>query len=307
MEELDYYINSIKSGTWTKWANGKFGSFKDFDNNCLYRFQETTDYNGGCYLLATENECRNSPPVACGFVGFLIRYWGDKKTSNLYKEFFEYRITKYEEDHEMSPDAPERNLAKEYYDLLPSKEYDFITQYANQSKAVFDYISEQESRIIRQYIKGYYNHVRQAIKQAKANIKAEKKLTWANEGNPPPKADDENPVPYKLELSKELEEKVLKVYQFWNEQDDKKYGRKNIFKNTTRLEFFKMVVSADFSSLFNQKGIKHRVGYTVVVLTNFLGNEWGGKAATNLGSSIRELQKNTSFYEFEPLKNMFVL
>ena len=117
--------------------------------------------------------------------------------------------------------------------------------------------------------------------------------------------DDNKRVDYKFKLTIELEQKVLKVFQFWKEHDDHVYGQKNIFKETNQSEFFQMIINADFSALYNRKGIKHRIGYTLVILARILGDEWSDKAMHNINSTIRELQKHTDFCEFADLKEAF--
>ncbi len=114
------------------------------------------------------------------------------------------------------------------------------------------------------------------------------------------------PQQYRLELTKDLEAKVLKVYQFWCNLDNSKEGYKNIFEGTTQADFLNMVSDANFTTLYNTSRIKQRVGGTVVILADILGNDWGKEVTKKLYTTIRNLQKNTGFAEYEALKKEFL-
>ena len=114
------------------------------------------------------------------------------------------------------------------------------------------------------------------------------------------------PLQYKLELTKDIEAKVLSVYQFWNTKKNTIQGNENIFANIKQVDFLNMIINNDFTALYNTKGIKQRVGYTVAVLATILGDEWGDITARKLNTTIREMKKNTRFNEYDALKNQFL-
>jgi hypothetical protein len=115
---------------------------------------------------------------------------------------------------------------------------------------------------------------------------------------------ENKPQLYKLELTRETEERVLQNFNFWQNLDTKRYYI-NIFKDITQTKFCDMVESADFSEL-NKKGITQRLKYNVYILTRILGNEWGNNAAAKLNTTLSECQKRTEFAEYEKLKSMFL-
>jgi len=122
------------------------------------------------------------------------------------------------------------------------------------------------------------------------------------EASAPEKSNIDNDV---AKFTKEQERSILQNYQFWNNQNDKMRGQKNIFNNVSQFDFLKMVCDANFSTL-NKKGISQRVQYNILVLSRLLGNEWGKRAAEKLGKTLDECGKRTEFGEWETLKTMYL-
>jgi len=152
--EKDYFIKRIKSHTLVcgdGWANGKVGFFHDFDNNCLYRFIE--DEAGRMGRDYTEAD-RNLPVLICGFVAWLIKYWGTD-TQNIYADYLQAKLNQYKTEHKNDADVFKRDLEREFYDQYRTKE----EQWVKQSEAIFDFISEQEVNEIKKYVKYYFEYV----------------------------------------------------------------------------------------------------------------------------------------------------
>jgi len=121
---------------------------------------------------------------------------------------------------------------------------------------------------------------------------------------------DEPQQQYKIKITKELENIVLENYKFWDETKNKYKNNPayiNIFDGLSQHQFLEMISNADFSELLNKSSIKQRIGYNVVVLSKIIGNkEWTEQAIKKLNNTIRNLQKNTRFAEYEALKNRFM-
>ena len=119
-------------------------------------------------------------------------------------------------------------------------------------------------------------------------------------------AKEPQPLNYEKELGKDLETRVMKIYDFWKNCELNPNGYINVFYDVTPFQFCKMVSEADFLELYNTKSFKHRVGQSVVVLSKIIKDEnWTLKAEKNLGTTIINLQKNTNFAEYEDLKDAF--
>lgn len=149
----DYLIQCIKSNTITnRWINGKAGQFKDFDNNCLYRFCETNE-NLGAYLLK-EHEQKILPIVACGFVAWLIKHWG-ANTQYIYSGYLQARLIQYKNEHICDPNVWERDLECEFHEQFRDRE----EQYIKHSEAIFGFISKQEVNKIKNYVSYFFDSI----------------------------------------------------------------------------------------------------------------------------------------------------
>jgi len=152
-KEKKYLIELIKSGTISNhWANAKAGQFRDFDNNCLYRFCETDE--NLYHYLQEEDEQRNLPVLACGFVAWLIKHWGND-TQTIYSGYLQAKLNQYKAEHKNDVDVFKRDLEREFYNQYRAKE----EQYVKQSEAIFDFISEPEVNEIKNYVQYYFDYV----------------------------------------------------------------------------------------------------------------------------------------------------
>ncbi|MDR2441639.1 MAG: hypothetical protein LBE12_19935 [Planctomycetaceae bacterium] len=167
-------IGFIKSGTISNsWVNGKAGYFNDFDNNCLYRFCEIDE---NCnHFLQNEQEQRNLPVLACGFVAWLIKHWGTD-TQTIYSGYLQAKLNQYEAEHKNDADVFKRDLKHEFYDQYRAKEQ----QWVEQSEAIFDFISNSGVNQIKSYVKYYFEYADTQIPQPKT---AEQPKSNANKVN----------------------------------------------------------------------------------------------------------------------------
>lgn len=134
------------------WANGKSGQFNDFDNNYQYRFCET-DENGYHYLLNDEEQ-RKLPVLACGFIAWLIKHWGTD-TQTIYSGYLQARLNQYKSSHKNDADVLKRDLDSEFFEQYNSQEEKFVLQ----SEAIFDFISDDDVKKIKNYIINYFDFI----------------------------------------------------------------------------------------------------------------------------------------------------
>ena len=107
------------------------------------------------YLIPKIKDRRKTPVLACGFVAYLINYFGDE-TKKIYENYFKLRLNEYKTKHKNAPDAFKRDFEKEFFDVHLSKEEEMI----GQSEAIFEFISDDEVNIIKQYISNYIEYVK---------------------------------------------------------------------------------------------------------------------------------------------------
>lgn len=145
MEKKIDLIQYISNKTITnKWVNGSEGYFHDFDKDGSYRFLEG-DY--------TEGD-RNLPILATGYAGYLIKHWGcDIQKIN--ENYLNMRLEQYENLNKNEPDADLRNLENEFY----TKYKDWEKGLVKQSKAIFEFITDDEIKKINGYIDRYFRYV----------------------------------------------------------------------------------------------------------------------------------------------------
>ncbi|MDR0686281.1 MAG: hypothetical protein LBF79_02305 [Dysgonamonadaceae bacterium] len=148
-------IQDISTGMVTVWKNGRAGQFVDINNNCLYRFLETTpDFSR--WLISPDNhpEIQKLPIMACGFVAWLIKYWRES-TQEIYSGYLQARLNQYKAEYKKDADVFMRNLEQEFYNQHRADE----EQRIKQSEAIFDFISEPEVNRIKKYVKCYFEYV----------------------------------------------------------------------------------------------------------------------------------------------------
>ena len=148
-------IKRIKSNTLIDyWANGKAGRFEDIDGYYQYRFCEVQKNENGYNDLYSEQEKRNQPILACGFVAWLIKHWGEG-SENIYSGYLQVKLTQYKNEHKNDPDAFKRDLEREFYDLHPTQEEKWVKH----SEAIFEFISASEVSKIKEFIEKYFEFV----------------------------------------------------------------------------------------------------------------------------------------------------
>lgn len=294
--KIESLISYMQSETCINyWENNKCGNFEfDKKTNLLYFREADTEYphsytegNGDCEWIRN----KKNHTIASGFIVHLLINLGDK-CDVIYDNYYNKLQNLYSTSENKKPGAHKRNLKDEFYIKHISEEKERIEN----SIVLFDYLKEQDNQTIQSYIDDYFGYIKK---------EEPKQIGECTNGSEQSEVDDHQPQ-YKFYLKKDYENKVLKVYQFWNNQNNKIQGYQNIFANTTQADFLNMINNADFTTLYNTNKIKQRVGYTIVVLSNILGKQWGDKATQNLNVTIRKLQKNTRFNEYDALKEMFL-
>jgi hypothetical protein len=135
-----------------RWVNGAAGGFRDFDNNCSYRFCEADD-DVNAYLL-TIQEQRNLPILVTGFIGYLIKHWG-KDIQVIVEDYYTDRQNKYVNAHKNDTDSDTRDLKSEFL----SEHLQTEEPYFMQSAAVYEYLTDYEANLIKEYVARYKRYV----------------------------------------------------------------------------------------------------------------------------------------------------
>jgi len=147
--DLIQYIS--KETLTNKWVNNKVGFFHDFDNDCRYRFIEDTDgWMGRDY---TEGD-RSLPVIATGYVGFLIKHWGND-IQKINEAYYDMRLKQYRNLNKNEPDSDSRNIDNEF--CLNYKTWE--NEWIEQSVAIFEFLTYDEKELIKAYIKRYFRYV----------------------------------------------------------------------------------------------------------------------------------------------------
>jgi len=297
----EYYIN-------LKWRNLKGGYFefqewKTTPNIKLY-FHEfeywTMDDGKECQsdTYSTEQWKINKENhiVAIGFIAFYL-YWiqsrcKDNSLIDLFDTYFVHLRNIFIAEKKTQLEYIEyiKTIGEEstnmfYQDMFYQQHIIDEGNRIENSQGLFEYLTIQDKKEIQRYIDAYFEY----IKKYNSTIQQ-----------------------YRIEFDKDTENNVLEIYKFWNSTGKNRNAntpiiQNNIFKNTNQSEFLEMVSHADFSKLYNTKTLKQRVGQTVVELSNIINDEkWTERATKTLNTTIRKLQKNTSFSEYEALKNKFM-
>ena len=139
------------------WINGKSGCFKYF-NDQQYRFCETH--------VSPEQPQKDSPVIACGFVAYLLKHWGEE-TEDIFTNYLEAKRYEYEYAHGCDPDAPNRDLTYEFYLYW---DWEDENQAIKQLPALREFITSAEADLINGYIDGYDTYVRTKIKEYFAKL-----------------------------------------------------------------------------------------------------------------------------------------
>jgi len=155
-------ISKIRKGICIDyWGNGKCGAFKDIDNSCMYRFVEY-DINKGEISFLNKCHDRNLPVFATGYIGYLIKHWGED-VEKINECYFNYRLNEYVELNNPELDSWKRNLRKEFFAKYKKWENGWVKQ----SESILEFLSDRESEIIKAYTYRYFRYVNLFIKENK--------------------------------------------------------------------------------------------------------------------------------------------
>jgi hypothetical protein len=139
-----------------EWANGQTGLFCAFDDYTL-RFRalnsDLTKY------LEGDNWVEHAPIIARGFIVYFLYSTQNRrnyKASNIYAKYYQHLCDAYKEIEDKKPDEFKRNLDNEFYAKHIVEEKERIKF----SQPLFDYLTKEEERMIRDYIDGYFDYVK---------------------------------------------------------------------------------------------------------------------------------------------------
>ncbi|MDR1644786.1 MAG: hypothetical protein LBS05_03020 [Tannerellaceae bacterium] len=285
-----------KKGTpheeYKRWGNGRIGYFDDPDNNCLYRFIELVEKDGrlgdpiyseydkenkywysaegrDCYY---KQKARQLPALAGGFVGWLIKHWGDG-TQTIFSGYLQARLAQYKAEHKNDADVFKRDLEREFYDQYRAKE----EQWVRQSEGIFSFISDPEVNQIKGHVRYYFEYVSQfetktnPSPQPEAAKKLESNTNAANTGEP---------QQYTLDMTK-----ISAVYKFCIDT--------GVLDNAivSDVKFINAVHEANFREIHAHaasRGMKTKCTYIISVLSKFIPEnsrkEWYLKTAHSIGT-----------------------
>ena len=152
-KEVDTCIEAI-NGNYSKrkippyvWYNNESGYFQDFGNDCVWRFVETI---GGIEKLSIE-ERKTSKVIATGFVGYLIKHWGEEKLK-IYAGCLKMRYNYY---NDVTNQFGKRDVSKEFYDEYMPMEKGWVKD----SKAILGFVSGDTGKLIEDMIEEYFKYV----------------------------------------------------------------------------------------------------------------------------------------------------
>jgi hypothetical protein len=277
-EEKDL-INFIKSGTVSnRWVNGKAGDFKDFDDNCLYRFCETDKEL--CHHLHEKQEQKNLPVLARGFVGWLIKHW-ENTPKDIFQGYYQAKSKQHKESHKNDLDSWKSDfdsrIEREFFDQYRAKE----EQWVKQSKAIFDFISEPEVNKIKEYVRYYFEYVDAKITQQIADTE------YNRDSN---NNTDKPQYPLTLNVERVIKEQILPIW------------KSEVLENTPDDIFLKAIITADFSTYYVRDRMQ-KVGYFIYSLKQIMGEAWANDVIsklTNKNATLLNFQKRT----IQQLKNV---
>ena len=234
------------------WENGKVGYFKPF-NHAGLRFVQTEKDS----IMLVFPQCNKI--IISGFGEYVLRNWGSD-LSQLCEEYTVGRYRKIIEQwkKENYPNEMDHQTAFQLLNELKETEQNRWDQ-----ATISDFFTSNDNEKLNQCMATYFEWFEGYINELVKNSQKPKQIT-------PENSTSKKDVVYKLNLSEELEIKVLKNFKFWKEtkakhKNDPAY--KDIFDETTQQHFLEMVINADFSEQYNKPAIKQRVGYNVVVLS----------------------------------------
>lgn len=156
---VENYLNDIyKPGVnhcFRLWANGKYGSIYDLENNCVLRFIEVPD--GTHYKYKEEDWKQKSPILASGIVVWWLLYRRSKSVLDIYESYCQMRMAQYKARREKDADSWKCDIEDEFF----NKEWlDIERKCVYESQALFGFVSEQDGKEIQDIINNYWSFIK---------------------------------------------------------------------------------------------------------------------------------------------------
>ena len=140
------------------WRTGQTGAIVDVDGNNVYRFIDYINDNGVIrQTYHNEEELKQKPIVAIGFVGFWLDNRNCLGTKVLFEQYYQLSKDEYIHVHESDDDAWDRDLEKEFICLHHLKEE---RKFIKDSEAIFPYVTESDRDKIKSISENYIKFVR---------------------------------------------------------------------------------------------------------------------------------------------------
>lgn len=137
------------------WANGKYGSIYDLENNCVLRFIEVPD--GTHYKYKEEDWKQKSPILASGIVVWWLLYRRSKSVLDIYESYCQMRMAQYKARREKDADSWKCDIEDEFF----NKEWlDIERKCVYESQALFGFVSEQDGKEIQDIINNYWSFIK---------------------------------------------------------------------------------------------------------------------------------------------------
>lgn len=137
------------------WANGKYGSIYDLENNCVLRFIEVPD--GTHYKYKEEDWKQKSPILASGIVVWWLSYRRSKSVLDIYESYCQMRMAQYKARREKDADSWKCDIEDEFF----NKEWlDIERKCVYESQALFGFVSEQDGKEIQDIINNYWSFIK---------------------------------------------------------------------------------------------------------------------------------------------------
>lgn len=137
------------------WANEKYGSIYDLENNCVLRFIEVPD--GTHYKYKEEDWKQKSPILASGIVVWWLLYRRSKSVLDIYESYCQMRMAQYKARREKDADSWKCDIEDEFF----NKEWlDIERKCVYESQALFGFVSEQDGKEIQDIINNYWSFIK---------------------------------------------------------------------------------------------------------------------------------------------------
>ena len=152
---LDYIYKPGVNHCFRLWANGKYGSIYDLENNCVLRFIEVPD--GTHYKYKEEDWKQKSPILASGIVVWWLLYRRSKSVLDIYESYCQMRMAQYKARREKDADSWKCDIEDEFF----NKEWlDIERKCVYESQALFGFVSEQDGKEIQDIINNYWSFIK---------------------------------------------------------------------------------------------------------------------------------------------------